>query len=182
MGDQPSGGVDDSIVGGGASPFTPAGFRNTAAVPGGPTPPAVANLPNANLMTGQPHYTGPTLPGPAPQQRVSNTPNIAYSHGGPQQQAAQGAIGGIGGLIAALQQDWDPRQWQGILHEPEWQGMQHQHTPVQPVQPVPYDHSVTINNPTVADPNALAQRMTEAQLSRYYTATGGLPAAGIGSP
>lgn len=80
--------------------------------------------------------------------------------------------------------DYNPRLWQGILHEPDWDGVQHQHQPVQPVQPISqhYDYSVNMGDVTAADPSSLQQQMKAEQMSRYYTVAGGLPAPSIGSP
>ena len=172
-------GVDDSIVGGSSSRATSAAFVSPG---GGGQPSPFPDLPNLNPM-GVPHLSGPSMtPGPAAQPRVSNGENVS-----PQsnfaKQTQQNLASGLGGLLGSLigGPDFNPRNWQGILHEPEWQGVRHEHQPVQSVQPVSYDHSVTINNPTVANPDALTQAMRQEQLSRYYTAAGGLPSSGIGS-
>jgi hypothetical protein len=185
MQDQPAG-VDDTIIGG-APGAAPAGFQNAAAVAGGPAnqpPPAFANLPNVNQMVGTPHYTGPTLPGPAPQRGgVSNGENVS-----PQsnfaKQTGQNLASGLGGMLGSLigNPDFNPRNWQGILHTPEQQSMQHSGgASVQHITQN-FDHSIDMSGSTVADPQAMQQQMKEAQNARLYSVLGGLPSSGIGSP
>lgn len=199
MQDQPAG-VDDSLIGAGSNQFTAAGFQNTAAVPGptGPTP-AMGNVPNVNPM-GPPHYTGPKSPGPMqqPQQNVSTAPNIQMNSGGGSN-FAQATVGNfMSGMYSLIGSqvggpDVNPKSWQGrnvrgdgsgILQEPDWQGVQHQHTPVQPVQPITHniDNSINLHGTTLGDTSDLQQKLKEEQMSRYYSASGGLPMSGIGSP
>jgi hypothetical protein len=188
MADQPAG-VDDTIVGSGAAnAFAPAGFQSTAAVPGGPAqPPAITNSPNVNQML-QPHYTGPTLPGPVQQQpRPSSGPNIQSNpQGSFAQQSLGGLMSGLFSLAGSLigNPDFNARNWQGILHEPDWQGVQHQHQPVPSAQTIVqnFDHSIDLSGSTVANPAALQQSVQEMMNSRFNTIAGGLPASSIGSP
>lgn len=140
------------------------------------------DIPNISPLTND-HYHGNT-PGPGGwSSGVSTGPNVYET---PQQsfkeQTQSYAISGLGSVLAGFGADMDPRQWQGILHEPEWSGVQHQHQPVQSVQPINYNNSINISGNTIADPSGLQQQMQEAQNSRFYTVAGGLPMPSIGSP
>ena len=47
---------------------------------------------------------------------------------------------------------------------------------------VHYNNSIHINQPTVADVDGLQRSIQEAQNSRLYTTTGGLPEPSVGAP
>jgi hypothetical protein len=97
------------------------------------------------------------------------------------------ATGALGAVLAGIGADFNPRQSQGILQEPAWDGVQHQHQMAQPVQSVQQhtqhiNNSINMSGTTVADPAGLKRQVQEAQNSRYYTASGGMPQSGVGSP
>lgn len=193
MADQPAG-VDDSIVGTGSPQFRVAGYQNAGAVasPGGPTPPAMGNIPNINPM-GPPHLSGPSMtPGPPQQQPPgfnfgdNSSPQSNFA-----KQTVQNLTSGMYGIVGSLfgNPDFNPGNWQGrnvrgdgsgILTEPQREHAQH--SGGASVTHQSFDHSITFNNTTVANPQALAQQMQESQNSRFYSAAGGLPMSGIGSP
>lgn len=180
MNDQPAG-VDDSIVGASSNQFRTAGFHNVGDVVGPAGPTVIGDVPNINPVAGQPHYSGPTLPGP-PTSHVSSGEHVATPQPNMRQSSVSDAASGMWSVLGSLGSDMNPRAWQGILHEPAQQGMQHSGGIATTVQSVNYDHSITINNPTVANADALTQAMRQEQLSRFYTVTGGLPMSGVGSP
>ena len=175
-------GVDDSIVGGSSSRATSAALVSPGG--GGQPSPSFPDLPNLNSM-GVPHLSGPSMtPGPAAQPRVSNGENVS-----PQsnfaKQTVQNATSGMYGILGSLfgGPDVNPRNWEGILHQPD-RPTSMQHSGGAAVQPVTHniDNSINLHGTTLGDTSDLQQKLKEEQMSRFYSASGGLPMSGIGSP
>jgi hypothetical protein len=157
------GGVDYSGNWGEESTMVHTRFSQSLPV-GGDTNPMGPSPGNINPMIDPQHQGSGAAPGP-----LSAAPNIAPQS--PQNNFASRSLGGIGDVLAALNQDWNPKHSLGILQEPG---------PRQSA--VHYDNSIHLNGTSTADPNALMQAVQEKQNSRFLTNTGGLPQGGVGSP
>jgi hypothetical protein len=82
---------------------------------------------------------------------------------------ASGLFSVIGSQIRST--DYNPRLWQGILREPDRQGIRHQHQSVPSERQIVqnFDHSIDLSGSAVANPAALQRSV------RFNTIARGLP-------